>query len=269
MTILIDSHVHLYSNFRYQKVFQSAIANFDVWGSNISTDLDRVLFLTEGSNEDAFKTLLNWSDSNNDYRSWNLLRTKEDCSLLVNNKKSQSLFIISGRQIVTSEGLEVLALGTTKFFKDGLPLQDLVEEIRMSNSLPVLPWGFGKWFGSRGKLIEDYLNIYGDKRPLFLGDNGNRIKYFPQPRPFRFKESKGISILPGSDPLPFSSEETRIGSFGFMIDGRLAVEQPAVSLYNKLTQPDLKTISFGKLENPVRFFLKQVAMQLYKVMRKR
>ena len=57
---------------------------------------------------------------------------------------------------------------------------------------------------------------------LFLGDNGNRPLFWSISRKFFIKQKKKELInLPGSDPLPFNSEEKRPGSFGFYFNEKL------------------------------------------------
>jgi hypothetical protein len=261
MTIIADGHVHLHLCFQFKNVFNAAIENFYKWNNNNLENIYRILFLTEGENEDSFNILTNLAGLNKELGDWKLKKTNEFSSLYAENHQGQNLFIIAGRQIIAAEGVEVLALGTTNDFKDRLPMNDLIDKIRNSGGLPVIPWGFGKWIGYRRSLVNIYLERYGNKKPLFLGDNGNRLKYLPRPKQFYRGEEKGIRVLPGSDPLPFPSEQSRIGSFGFMIKGQLNPEQPTTSLYRLLVQPNLQIKHFGNLERPLRFFRKQIAMQ--------
>ena len=100
---------------------------------------------------------------------WAFHRTHEDCSLYAQSKNSQGLFLIAGRQIVTAENLEVLALATANDFRDGSPMEELIEAVKESGGIPAIPWGPGKWMGRRGVFLRNLLERAKDPG-LFLGD---------------------------------------------------------------------------------------------------
>jgi hypothetical protein len=174
-------------------------------------------------------------------------------------KQSGNLFIIAGRQIKTAEGLEILALGTANRFGEGESIETLIRQISQSDALPVIPWGVGKWFGSRGDLVKKFIDQV-EISPFFLGDNGNRPVFWPRPKIFQQAETKGIYILPGSDPLPFPSEIDRIGRFGFKMDGSIDPDYPSRDIKNLLLSPDIRPEGYGSLESPLRFFWNQLKM---------
>jgi hypothetical protein len=139
--------------------------------------------------------------------------------------------------------------------------------VKECGAVPVIPWGFGKWMGTRGKIVRDLLEL-ARKTDIFLGDNGGRPAFLPRPVHFNSAESLGIRILPGSDPLPFSSEYWRPGSFGFLVEGAMNHEHPGKDLGYILLDPNTLPKPYGKLENPYRFFRNQIAMQIRKQLRK-
>ena len=67
------------------------------------------------------------------------------------------VLVIAGRQIVSAERIEVLALGTRTQIPDGQPLAATIDAVRADGALAVLPWGFGKWWGARGRMVDAYL----------------------------------------------------------------------------------------------------------------
>ena len=69
----------------------------------------------------------------------------------------QTLYVIAGRQIITRERLEVLALCTAKEFADGEEVETVLDKVRRAGGLPVLPWGAGKWWGTRGRIVTELL----------------------------------------------------------------------------------------------------------------
>jgi hypothetical protein len=173
------------------------------------------------------------------------------------------IFLIAGRQLQTEEGLEVLAVAPDKEMSNGKQIGTTLSEAIASNGLAIVPWGFGKWVGKRGKALRKALESV-DSRKFFLGDNSGRPKFSPTPLMFREGRRKGIHILPGSDPLPFRSEEGRAGSFGFFFDGTISFDRPAEHLKQKLTDPGFNFSNYGQLESIGRFIRNQLLMQIRK-----
>jgi len=195
-----------------------------------------------------------------DYR---VFATEEDESLRIQKMDGASLFLISGRQIVTAERLEVLALSTVSEIPDGLPLEETVAEVEKNGALPVIPWGFGKWIGRRGRILKRFMEEVS--RPsFFLGDNGGRPAFLPEPALFPFGRERGIRILPGSDPLPYPSETDRAGSFGFALRVPLDPGRPSHGIRTSLADHATCPEPYGRLETPFRFLRNQVAMQMMK-----
>ena len=77
-------------------------------------------------------------------------------SLTASSKSGQDLSIVAGRQIVTAENLEILALGFDAGLDDGLPIDEVILAVQAAGALCVLPWGFGKWTGKRGQNRSQY-----------------------------------------------------------------------------------------------------------------
>jgi hypothetical protein len=205
--LLIDGHVHIYDCFDLAKFFDSADANFKFGAAlqNHGHDFSGILLLAETFKDNWFNHLADYADGKGlpdgkNTGSWMFSRTNENNSLLAKSGDSKNLLLIAGRQIVTSEGLEVLALFTNECFKDGDPIKKLIEDIKNRGGIPVIPWGFGKWMGKRGvvlnRLIESAKNPY-----FYLGDNGNRPLFLTDPAQFKLAQNKNIRNLPGSDPL--------------------------------------------------------------------
>ena len=222
--ILADAHVHIYPCFDLTDFLESALLNFQAYhqASESAPDFTSVLFLTETRNENYFRELKQIGRSQGNAQAllpdWTIATTDEDCSLYARSPDSRGAYVLAGRQLVTAENLEVLALATTEDLQDGLPLEATIREVADRGGIPVIPWGFGKWFGRRGKLLADLLNE--EQLPtLFLGDNGGRPAFWSRPPLFARAERQGLRILPGTDPLPFASQSHRPGKFGFALTG--------------------------------------------------
>ena len=80
--------------------------------------------------------------------------TSEPYSLALINKDEPLAWIVSGRQIVTRERLEVLTAGAFPAIADGQPLVEVLQALAAAGALAIIPWGAGKWLGSRGRLVE-------------------------------------------------------------------------------------------------------------------
>jgi hypothetical protein len=171
--------------------------------------------------------------------------------------------IVAGRQIATRDGLEVLALCQDSEYPTDLAIDEAVEAVKQQGAIPVIPWGFGKWWFRRGALVSRLLE--SAKHPqLFLGDNGGRLRGAPRPKLFQRANDKGVLILPGSDPLPFPEQSDRAGSYGFVLETDIDLKQPAHELGMLLRAATKQPRTFGQLEAPSGFVKNQIAMQLRK-----
>ena len=186
----------------------------------------------------------------------------EPCSepeTLVVRCGSTRLNVIAGRQLVTRERLEVLALGTTAPLRDGEPMDATLAAVRDAGAAAVLPWGVGKWLGARGAVVA---RVLADPawRDVFLGDNGNRLELGPDPKHFAAARRAGRCVLPGSDPLPLPGEEARVGGYGFAVDVALDPLRPTAALLAVL-RSGASFVAFGRRERLTRFVGNQLALQ--------
>lgn len=268
--IFIDAHVHIYDCFDLDIFFDSALANFQTTAERNgfkNRPFSSLLLLTEGSSCAWFQQMVTrmGTDRNIDTptKRWTLSMAEEALSLTACRYDSpgKKICLVAGRQIVTAENIEVLALFCTTRIDEGLSLNETVETIRQANGLAVLPWGAGKWLGKRGKILQDFVAGY-EKKGLFLGDNGGRPRFLPTPTLFYLAREKGISILPGTDPLPLPHEATRVGSFGFFMDPHLLdLNFPARSVRDLLLTGKQALSPFGQLQNFRSFFTDQLRLR--------
>ena len=259
----VDSHVHFHDCFDKGLFFESCFENMSkISYSEIRTGM---LFLTEGRNEDSYNFLRTIHEIKNPL-SREIFRIKdigEGVAIEVKSPpKGMKVIIFPGFQIVTKENIEVLSLGTKKRLPDGSSIENTISDVLSLGGIPVLPWGFGKWYGNRGKKVDELIM---KKIPdLFLGDNGGRSSVLPYPTQFNLAEANGMKILPGSDPLPFPKEAKRPMSYGFIIKINFDEKRPWESVKQSLLDESLKIEKFGNLTSLLTFIKTQIAMQIKK-----
>lgn len=262
LLILVDAHVHVYDCFDAADLLDTAHRNFSAEASHHGYDkrFQGVLLLSEASHDHWYQRVCAAGEGEK-FGQWRVSPTESDrLSLRAYKNTGESLLLIPGRQIVSSEGLEVLALFTDQWFEDGDTVEQIIDQVQGGGALPVLPWGAGKWLGSRGAIVRRVIQEHSD-HTIFLGDNGGRPFGWPEPVQFKEAAEAGIRVLPGSDPLPISREVSRVGSFGFGINAVLASE-PVASLREYLQNPDIEIFSYGRLEQPMRFLRNQLSIRM-------
>ncbi len=290
--LLVDAHVHVHPVFELSVVLNGARDNFEGAAAELELDPGEswlgVLLLTEAAGADRFETLAEHCDREGSARvgGWCLrrvgpltLRAEPSAASMApahvgksGAAPARALLLVSGYQIATRDGLEVLALGTRTRTADGLPLDASIEAAGVAGALPVIPWGFGKWSGRRGAIVEKLLSGR-DAGTIWLGDNGGRSKLLRSPPLFGRAAELGMPVLRGSDPLPFKSHERRAGSYGFHLrDAPLDVphptsdartDDPIMRLFEQL-RARAQPRGFGRRAGVLAFARDQVAMQLRK-----
>ena len=270
MAILIDAHVHIYSEFDREEFFAAAFDNLlkVAKKENLVDNVSYVLALAEGGDYDVFSSLYKnaFSPENRpvkqtDSATITFYKTAEANSLLV-CKGEYTIVLLAGRQHVSKENIEVLSLCSSVRFKDKtLSLSDLAQSVAGSGGIVVLPWGVGKWLSTRGKVVKRFLDV-SHEFPLFIGDNGNRPSFWPTPSLFRLAHEKNIPLLSGSDPLPLASHYDRPATSGtLLLDGKLSTSHPVDSLRKQLYHPG-NFSEFGDRLSSVRFICDQFRINL-------
>jgi len=265
MAVMVDSHVHYHHCFHNTEFLNFALNNFKRYSPPSQDEsVDLVLLFTESRGVDTFARLHSDSGSFFDNDEWQTVSTSENCSIRLRNRSGDEIVVIAGRQIVTLEKLEVLALGVVAEIPDGASLEGSVASVRECGGIPVLPWGFGKWIGRRGEIVDKYISRLKSSDGVFLGDNGNRLSLISPPTLFSRARENGVFTLPGSDPLPFVKQQHRLASYGFILEGRLDQGSPKSSLQKLLLGLDSQPRSFGRRETLFNFIYYQIAMQIRK-----
>ena len=172
---------------------------------------------------------------------------------LIRDKDGLSLNVLPGRQVITRENIEILALACPEMIDDGQPALDVIFQLNQLNRIPVLTWSPGKWFGKRGELVERLITEL-DRQDFLIGDTTLRPYGWTTPWLMKRAERSGFAIVAGSDPLPFSGEESWLGAYYTVVESETALS--ATALLHALKQGDetLRWCNEGKRSNPLSLF---------------
>lgn len=266
--VLIDAHVHLYDCFDRTVFFDAALKNFRHAAQSLGLpgNTPGCLMLAETTRDHAFESLV--AQRELDGGRWRFSPTGEGRSLVAALDGEDVLTVIAGRQVVTREGLEVLALCCNETFTDGLAAEHTIENVIEAEGLAVLPYGVGKWSGARGKVLDGLMS--GPlANTLMLGDNAGRLAMAGEPKQFAEARKQGIGVLPGTDPLPFPGQAARVGRFGMVLDGGIDKAKPTTSIKTRLEASETQPATYGRAERLFTFLGLQVGMQFHKRLRRR
>ena len=272
----VDAHVHLHPCYDPDELLQNAFDNLTAaagHGADPSRRVAHFLLFAECAPDNCFTALRELAEGRTGshgapalrLRRWVVAPTREAVSVVARHGPRE-LFIVAGRQVACREGLEVLILGTTHRFADGRPIRDVLRESEALGVPRVIPWGPGKWFFRRGRLLHELVQEFR-KPSLFLGDEGGRPVFWGYPQHFAQAARLGVRDLPGTDPLPFPHDVTKVGRMGLKVAIDLDPDRPGESLLRALTQAGAPLERFARLEPPLRFVRNQIGMQLRKRLR--
>jgi hypothetical protein len=195
---------------------------------------------------------------------WMVERTSEDTSVRLRSHLDRTVMtVVAGRQVQTEEGLEVLAFPHRGPIPDGRPIREVIRKVADAGSLSLIPWGFGKWSGRRGRTILALLRQEAHT-PFFLADTGHRPARAPRPRHLAQSEVRGRPTLTGSDPLPLEGEERRPGSCCFLVRVPSLDDRPALRLREAISSLEESPPRYEQRAGLIRFTTSQLAMQIRK-----
>ena len=121
-------------------LLESAQQNFrDVAGTlGLGSDFRAVLLLTESQGTNYFSEFLQQASSGSSVGGWKFQSTAESDSLLAISPSEIELTFIAGRQIVTAERLEVLAVCTSNLFDDGGTIPNVIDSVSAANGVAIV-----------------------------------------------------------------------------------------------------------------------------------
>jgi hypothetical protein len=241
--VAADGHVHVYPAYDIKAVFRHLIQNLDrlvraagcAEPETMGQGIHKLAFLAESREHDFFSRLQD-QDKSIVGNGLEVLSGPSPVCVTVGLREVGQVCLVAGRQIVTSERLEILGLAMRAKIRDGLPARDVIQKVVEAGGIPVLAWSPGKWLFARGRLVRALIES-DQAKVLCLGDTTLRPTLWPEPRLMRLARERGLAVIPGSDPLPFAGEERYAGTYGFIYQGAFDVAQPAASIGRMLAGP--------------------------------
>lgn len=253
----VDGHAHLHGSAGLGRSFDAALGNFRRVAP--LADPAGVLLLMEPADSTALIALRDGSAEM--AAGWHLEGLEDGISLAASRPTGETIILVRGRQVCTAENLEILLAGAPHVDMEGMPFESaLAAAMEIESALAIAPWGFGKWWGTRGRLVRDAIERYGAR--LCLGDNGGRPKLTPEPRLFATARKRDIMIVPGSDPLPLPFELRRIGSYGFWCHDPVRSTHPFESITRYLRSGTARLDSYGRRRSWAGFARSQAALRM-------
>ena len=253
---LVDTHVHLHRRFELSGLLDAAARNFAAarGPGEMRTPVLMFAEITGRPEIDRLREAVGGCGA------WRVEPTDETVSFVARRDDAE-LLLIAGRQLVTTERLEVLSLASAEPIPDGLPVRETLDAVGRLGGLAVLPWGVGKWSFGRGKIVDALIEERGADH-LFVGDNGGRLGLLPRPARLARAEKLGIRVLSGTDPLPLATECGRVGSFGLRLGAALDPRRPAASLATVLRDRSVPSETYGRAKPVIAFVRDQIALRL-------
>ena len=137
MILLADAHVHIHDVFVIPSFLTAAYSHFSKEAERHSREaaFTGFLLLSESNGQNWFGRFRSTGipeqkkASNGGEAIWTVHETQEISSLIIENAQGHRLFVLAGRQIVTRERIEILALATTARFRDGMSFFETYDSI--------------------------------------------------------------------------------------------------------------------------------------------
>ncbi len=260
-SILFDAHVHIYPDYNIDTAISASLNHMDrIIGKNkLTTDTVKMWLLTEGTIYNGFNQLL--ALDSDKYT----IEKSGPASLVIRDKQTQNnlLYVLAGRQIVSSDKLEICALATDFNMADReLNTQDTINKVQDNDAVAALNWAPGKWFTKRGKIVSKIIETNNPEK-LLISETTMRPTIWPTPALVKQAFRKNFRMVVGSDPLPFSGEESLVGSYVSLVQGEFDSQNPEGSIKTLLLDPTKTITRLGKRSGTLTFAKRQYKIMSY------
>ena len=219
MELVIDSHIHVYPCYRLETAFSTLMDRL----CRVASNAIKIACLAERHDCDFYDVLSKESENILGPRFEVVNDSKERFVWVRRKSDGERLVVLPGRQIVSHENIEIIALNQTSRIPDGLPSSEIVSAVIMHGGTPMICWSPGKWFFHRAKIVENLLKQFSPIE-IVIGDTSLRPRGWVKPFLMRKAEAMGFKVVAGSDPLPFPGEEQYFGSYVSHIKGSFSGE---------------------------------------------
>ena len=237
--IVADTHVHLYPCYDTELALRRLLSSL---GEAAVEGAVAAAFLTESQGHHVFRDIQEERLQLGELRAES---TPEKDAMVVVDRGKPMLYLFAGRQIVTAERLEILALGMAgEDVPDGGSATDVVKIVLDSGAVPAISWAPGKWVGRRGRAVRDLIETFGPAG-LLVGDTSLRPTVCREPRLMRWARSKGLKVVAGSDPLPYPGEEAYMGVYRSILFAPFDPGKPVTSVRAALFSPNVRAEKSG------------------------
>ena len=230
MQVIVDTHVHIYPGFVSEGLFPAIAGRMD----RLSDGQEHVDVLCLSERHDCRWFRDTQSAGRARHGDVEIEPVAGDSVALVIRREGMSrLYVIAGRQVVTRERLEILALGCDDDIADDAPVAEVVDVVLSRGGVPVISWAPGKWLFGRRSVVSDLLKRASPER-LLVGDSAMRPRSWGEPSLMKAARDRGFRMVAGTDPLPMTGEERYIGTYCSVLTGHFDCFNPSVSLKNLL-----------------------------------
>lgn len=256
--LAVDSHVHLYNWVDLVPMLDEALASFTdaVRNNKGNAPFSGILIFTEPRERDTFSRLRAQAEAEQPCRlsaEWELRLTAERLSLAAAHVSGAEIYLISGQQVETREGIEVLSIGTEQSLPDRQSLAETLKGIRGRDGYPAISWRIDNRCWGRGKLLDRTITQNG-RQPLAISDSGTRPTFLKKVGLFDQARLYDLPIVAGTDPAPSANSGRRAGSYGILMSCPFNSAEPAKALLAALTEKSCERIQYGNLTTPRTFF---------------
>jgi hypothetical protein len=245
-TSILDTHLHLYPEYDLPQAFNQLIDHSAQFGQSVS----RIACLAERHDCQYFNSI---SQGDIQLDGFKIEPSEENEILLKRERDQLCVSILPGRQVITAENIEILALASNEAIDDGQPALDVIYQVNQLGGVPVLAWSPGKWFAKRGKLVKRLITELDDQSFL-IGDTTLRPYGWQTPGLMKQAMANGFGVVAGSDPLPFAGEEKWLGQYYSVVETQTSMGATELLHTMKNDAQQLKWQNTGKRTNVFSLF---------------
>lgn len=237
-TTILDTHLHLYPEYDLTQAFNTLLDNTSQYGEDVS----RVACLAERHDCQYFQQLSTGEILLDDFTFSSEVANE---LTLKRNRDSLEITLLPGRQVITKENIEILALACPEMIDDQQPAIDIIYQINQLGRVPVIAWSPGKWFTRRGELVKKLISQL-EHRDFLIGDTTLRPYGWGTPNLMKKARNLGFTVVAGSDPLPFTGEEAWLGAYHSVV--KSSSKYGATELLHEIKQgnDDIKCVNKGR-----------------------